>query len=57
MNNTNKTEMDAVQVIHTLKNALHDFIDFHNDPNMPIDELVNRAEESLKIAEYYQRNA
>jgi len=49
--------MDAVQVIHTLKNALHDFIDFHNDPNMPIDELVNRAEESLKIAEYYQRNA
>jgi len=31
-----------------LKAALQDFVDFHNDPNMPMAELVKRAEEALE---------
>jgi hypothetical protein len=31
-----------------LVNALQDFVDFHNDPNMPMQELVRRAKEALE---------
>jgi len=31
-----------------LINALQDFVDFHNDPNMPMQELVARAREALE---------
>ena len=31
-----------------LKAALQDFVDFYNDPNMPMAELVKRAEQALE---------
>jgi hypothetical protein len=34
--------------IQKLRNALQDFVDFHDDPNMPMEELVERAEEALE---------
>lgn len=33
--------------IEILKAALQDFVDFYNDPNMPMAELVSRAQEAL----------
>ena len=33
-----------------MKAALQDFVEFWNDPNMPMQELVKRAKEALKEA-------
>jgi len=34
--------------IQKLRAALRDFVDYHNDPNFPMEELVVRAEEALE---------
>lgn len=43
--------MTDQQKIQTLRDALQDFVDFYNDPNMPMGELVSRANDALSKTE------